>query len=281
MTSLEEKAAVFKALHDRADPFIIPNPWDAGTARLLASLGFEALASTSLGLALTYGRSTVTQTEILANSKAIADATDLPVTADLENCGAHDPRGAAKMIRLASEAGVVGGSMEDATGDTSAPIYDFTQAVERIQAAVEEVRSLPIPFVLTARADNFVHGVTDLDDTIRRLQAFADAGADVLYAPGIKDIATIKTVVSAVTKPLNVVMSHADPSLTVSDLAAVGVKRISVGASMARYAIAAFLKAGREMKDDGAFTFIQDAMPSKQLEAAFADGRSAVARPGE
>lgn len=272
MTSQAEKAARFIALHDRPGAFIIPNPWDAGTARLLASLGFEALATTSLGLAITLGRSTVSKEEILANCKAIADSTDLPVNADLENCGAHEPRAAAQMIRLASEAGMVGGSIEDWTGDATKPIYDFTLAVERVQAAVEVARSLPIPFVVTARAENFVNNRPDLDDTIRRLQAFEKAGADVLYAPGLKDLATIKTVVSSVRKPVNVVMSHADPSITAADLAALGVKRISVGGSIARYVMAAFLKAGREMKDNGAFTFIASAAPSKQLKAAFADG---------
>jgi 2-methylisocitrate lyase-like PEP mutase family enzyme len=271
MTSQAEKAARFIALHDRPGTFIIPNPWDAGTAKLLASLGFDALATTSLGLAITLGRKTVSPEEILANCKSIADATDLPVNADLENCGAHEPKAAANMIRLASEAGMVGGSIEDWTGDATKPIYDFTLAVERVQAAVEVVRSLPIPFVLTARAENFVNDRPNLDDTIRRLQAFERVGADVLYAPGLKDIATIKTVVSSVTKPVNVVMSHADPSITVADLAAIGVKRISVGGSIARYAMAAFLKAGREMKESGAFTFIRDAAPSKHLKAAFAD----------
>lgn len=273
MPSQAEKAARFKALHDRPGAFIIPNPWDAGTARLLASLGFEALATTSLGLAITLGRSTVTPEEILANCKVIADATDLPVSADLENCGAHEPKAAAKMIRLASEAGMIGGSIEDWTGDATKPIYDFTLAVERVQAAVEVARSLPIPFVLTARAENFVNNRPDLADTIRRLQAFEKAGADVLYAPGLRDIATIKTVVSSVTKPVNVVMSHADPSITAADLAALGVKRISVGGSIARFAMAAFLKAGREMKENGTFAFIGNATPSKQLKAAFADGR--------
>jgi 2-methylisocitrate lyase-like PEP mutase family enzyme len=272
MVSQAEKAARFKALHDRPGAFIIPNPWDAGTARLLTALGFEALATTSLGLAITLGRAIAGPAEILANCKAIAGATVLPVNADLENCGAHEPRAAAEMIRLASEAGMIGGSIEDATGDASKPIYDFTLAVERVQAAVEVARSLPIPFLLTARAENLVNGRADLDDTIRRLQAFEAAGADVLYAPGLKDLATIETVLSAVVKPVNVVMSHASPSLTIADLAAVGVKRISVGGSIARYAMAAVLKAGREMKDNGAFTFIRDAAPSKQLKAIIAAG---------
>ena len=272
MISQASKATRFRELHQRPGAFIIPNPWDAGTARILASLGFEALATTSLGLAITLGRGDVTPAEILANCKAIADATDLPVNADLENCGAHEPRPAAEMIRRASECGAAGGSIEDATGDKDKPIYDFTLAVERVQAAVEVARSLPVPFVLTARAENLIKGRVDLDDTIRRLQAFEAAGADVLYAPGLKDLATIRTVVSAVGKPVNVVMSFADPSLTVADMAAAGVKRISVGGSIARYLMAAFLEAGREMKDEGAFTFLRNAASSKQIMAAFAAG---------
>jgi 2-methylisocitrate lyase-like PEP mutase family enzyme len=270
MLSQAEKATRFKALHQRPGAFIIPNPWDAGTARLLASLGFEALATTSLGLANTLGRATVTPAEILANCQAIAAATDLPVSADLENCGAHEPQAAAHMIRLAAEAGMVGGSIEDATGEARKPIYDFALAVERVQAAVEAARALSIPFVLTARAENLINGRADLDDTIRRLQAFEAAGADVLYAPGLKELATIKVVVVAVQKPVNVVMSHADTTLTLADLEAVGVKRVSVGGSISRYALAAFLRAGREMKEKGAFTFVGQAASSKELRAGFA-----------
>ncbi len=269
MISQAEKATRFQELHSRPGTFIIPNPWDAGTARLLTSLGFEALATTSLGLAITLGRSTVTPAEIVANCKAIADATSLPVNADLENCGADDPKTAAQMIRLSAEAGMVGGSIEDATGNAEQAIYDFNLAVERVQAAVEVARSLPFPFMLTARAENFVNGRHDLDDTIRRLKAFEAVGADVLYAPGLRDLATIKAVVAAVSKPVNVVMSHADTSITADDLAAVGVKRISVGGSIARYAMSAFLQAGREMKEQGRFTFIKDAVPSGALKAAF------------
>src|SRR5882672_7616336 len=270
MTSQLEKAVRFKQLHDRPGAFVIPNPWDAGTACLLTSLGFEALATTSLGLAITLGRGTVTPAEILANCKAIADATSLPVSVDLENCGADEPGAAAEMIRRASEAGAVGGSIEDATGNASRPIYDFSLAVERVQAAVEVARRLPVPFLLTARAENFLCGRADLDDTVRRLQAFEAAGADVLYAPGLKDLATIKTVVSAVSKPVNVVMTYADPSLALADLAAAGVKRISVGGRIARHGVAAFLKAGREMKEAGSFTFVRDALPSAVLQASFA-----------
>jgi 2-methylisocitrate lyase-like PEP mutase family enzyme len=272
MATQSQKARAFRALHERPGTFIIPNPWDAGTARLLASLGFEALATTSLGLALTLGRSTVTPAEIIDNCRAIAEATSLPVNADLENCGAHDPHEAAQMIRRAHEAGMVGGSIEDATGDSARPIYDFTQAVERGRAAVEMARALPTDFVLTARAENLVNGIMDLDDTIRRLQAFEAAGADVLYAPGLKDMAMIRAVMAAVTKPVNVVMSHADPTIAAADLAAAGVKRISVGGAMARYAMGAFMKAGREMKDEGRFTFVAAAAPSKALKDAFAKG---------
>ncbi len=273
MRTQAEKAALFRALHQRPGAFIIPNPWEAGTARLLAALGFEALATTSLGLANMLGRAAVSRDDILENCKTIAAATGLPVNADLENCGADEPEAAAETIRLASEAGAVGGSIEDATGDPRKPIYDFALAVERVHAAVAVARSLPIPFMLTARAENLVTGRADLDDTIRRLQAFEAAGADVLYAPGLRDLATIRTVVSSVGKPVNVVMTHADPTLTVADLAAAGVKRISIGGSLSRFALAAFLKGAREMKERGAFTFIREAAPSKEIRAGFAQGQ--------
>jgi 2-methylisocitrate lyase-like PEP mutase family enzyme len=273
MTTQSEKAAAFRALHERPGAFIIPNPWDAGTAKLLASLGFEALATTSLGLANSLGRvdgtNTVSRNEVLENCRVIAEATALPVNADLENCYADEPRAAAEMIRLAAGAGAVGGSIEDATGDPDRPIYDFALAVERVQAAVEVARSLPVPFLLTARAENLLHGRLDLDDTIRRLQAFEKAGADVLYAPGVRDLATIRTVVSAVTRPVNVVMSAADPAITAAQLAEAGVKRISVGGALSRLALAAFLKGAREMKDSGGFTWVRDTVPSRELKAIF------------
>jgi len=273
MTTQSEKAAAFRALHERPGAFIIPNPWDAGTAKLLASLGFEALATTSLGLANSLGRvdgtNTVSRNEVLENCRVIAEATALPVNADLENCYADEPRAAAEMIRLAAGAGVVGGSIEDATGNPDRPIYDFALAVERVQAAVEVARSLPVPFLLTARAENLLHGRLDLDDTIRRLQAFEKAGADVLYAPGVRDLATIRTVVSAVTRPVNVVMSAADPAITAAQLAEAGVKRISVGGALSRLALAAFLKGAREMKDNGGFTWVRDTVPSRELKAIF------------
>ena len=277
MPSYAEKSAAFRALHARPGAFVIPNPWDAGTARLLASLGFEALATTSLGLANTLGRAdgtgAVSRDEVLANCRAIADATDLPVNADLENCYADEPEAAAGMIRLAAEAGVVGGSIEDATGDPQKPIYDFELAVERVHAAAEAARSLPTRFMLTARAENLLHGRRDLDDTIRRLRAFEAAGAEVLYAPGLRDLASIRAVTAAVGKPVNVVMSSADPTITVAQLAEAGVKRISVGGALSRLALAAFLKGAREMKEQGSFTYMRDTLPSAELRQAFARWR--------
>ncbi|HSE03205.1 MAG TPA: isocitrate lyase/phosphoenolpyruvate mutase family protein [Methylomirabilota bacterium] len=273
MKTPAEKAAAFRALHERPGAFVIPNPWDAGTARLLASLGFEALATTSLGLANSLGRvdgaNAVSRAEVIENCRVIAAATDLPVNADLENGYAHEPRAAAEIIRLAAEAGISGGSIEDATGEAAKPIYDFEHAVERVQAAVEVARALPVPFLLTARAENLLHGRPDLDDTIRRLQAFEKAGADVLYAPGVRDLATIRTVTSSVTKPVNVVMSAADPDLTVGQLAAAGVKRISVGGALSRLALAAFLKGAREMAERGAFTWVRETVPSRELKDVF------------
>ncbi|HEY7141205.1 MAG TPA: isocitrate lyase/phosphoenolpyruvate mutase family protein [Methylomirabilota bacterium] len=278
MRTQGERAAAFRALHDRPGAFIIPNPWDAGTARLLASLGFEALATTSLGLANALGRpdgaGAVSRGEVVENCRAIAGATDLPVNADLENGYAHEPRAAAEMIRLAAEAGVVGGSIEDATGDPAKPIYEFSLAVERVQAAVEVARSLPVPFVFTARAENLLHGRLDLEDTIRRLQAFERAGADVLYAPGLRDLATIRTVVSSVTRPVNVVASFMDPSITLAQLAEAGVKRISVGGSLSRLALAVFLVGAREMKERGGFTWLREAIPGGALRAIFTASRT-------
>ena len=273
MATQAEKAAAFRALHERPGAFIIPNPWDAGTAKLLTWLGFEALATTSLGLANTLGRVdgtlTVSREEVLANCRAICEATHLPVNADLENGYADEPRAAAEMIRLGAETGLAGGSIEDATGREDDRIYEFNLAVERVHAAVEVARALPFPFVLTARAENMIQGRVDLDDTIRRLQAFEKVGADVLYAPGLRDIETIRTVTSSVTKPVNVVMTNGDPSLTLDDLAAAGVKRVSVGGSLNRLALAAFLEGAREMKDKGGFTWMRETVPSREIKPIF------------
>ena len=273
MRTQAEKAAAFRALHARAGAFIVPNPWDAGTAKLLAALGFEALATTSLGVSSALGRpdgaGAVSRRELLENCAAIAAATDLPVSADLENGYAHEPRAAAEMIRLAAQAGVVGGSIEDATGDEAKPIYDFALAVERVQAAVETARSLGFPFVLTARAENYLHGRRDLDDTIRRLQAFEKAGADVLYAPGLRDLATIREVASSVKRPLNVVIGMLDPAITADQLAQAGVKRISVGGALCRLALAHMLRGAREMKERGGFTWLAEAIPGSELRKTF------------
>src|SRR3954449_7158596 len=275
MRTQMEKAEAFRALHARPDAFIIPNPWDAGTAKLLAAMGFEALATTSLGLANTLGSVTVGLDAIIENCRVIADATDLPVNADLENCGADDPKTAAKAIARAAEAGCVGGSIEDSTGNSQKPIYDFSLAVERVQAAVEAARALAFPFTLTARAENFLHGRKDLDDTIKRLQAFEAVGADVLYSPGLYDIGTIRTVVSSIGRPFNLVMGFADPTLTIDQISAAGVKRISVGGAMERYALAAFLKSAREMKDHGSFTYVREMAPVKEVRADYKKGATA------
>lgn len=265
-----EKAQRFRALHTRAGAFLIPNPWDAGTARILAALGYEALTTTSAGLAFTLGRrdgaNLISRNETLENARVIAEATDLPVAADLENGFGDAPEDAAETIRLAAGvAGLVGGSIEDATGDPGRPIYDFQQAVERMAAAVEAARALPFPFVLVGRAENFLHGRPDLDDTIRRLQAFEAAGADALYAPGLTKAEEIRTVCQAVSRPVNVVMGLKGGSFSVAELAELGVKRISVGSSLSRAAVGAFVRAAKEMKEKGTFEFAKEAISYAQL----------------
>lgn len=267
--SQAEKGEKFRALHAREGAFVIPNPWDAGTARILTSLGFEALTTTSAGMAYTLGRrdGAVTRQEALASAKSIVEATDLPVAADLENGFGHSPKDAALTIRMAGEAGLVGGSIEDSSGDPARPIYDFDHAVERVAAAVEAARALPVPFVLVARAENYLHGRPDLDDTIRRLQAFERAGADALFPPGLTRAEDIRTVCSSVRKPVNVVMGIKGVSLSVADLAALGVRRISLGASLCRAAIGGFVRAAREIRDKGTFGWAEDAFPSPELRA--------------
>ena len=261
----QQKAAAFRALHERPGAFIIANAWDAGSAKLLTAAGFEAIATTSLGFAATLGKvdGSLTRDEVLANCAQIAGATPLPVSADLENCYAREPRAAAATIALAAGAGMVGGSIEDASGSE---IYDFNLAVERVHAAVEAARALPFAFVLTARAENFWHGRRDMDDTIRRLQAFERAGADVLFAPGIRTLDEIRTVCSALGKPVNVVMSAADPSLTVAQLAEAGVRRISFGGALTRLALGAAMKAAREMQEQGSFRWVTTALPGADLK---------------
>ena len=262
------KAALFRALHERPRPFLIPNPWDRGSALILESMGFEALATTSLGLANMLGQKDVTLKQVLDNCREISEATSLPVNADLENCFADEPREAAKAIRLACEHGAVGGSIEDSTDDASKPIYDFNLAVERVQAAVEVARSLPVPFMLTARAENFLHGRRDMDDTIGRLQAFEAAGADVLYAPGLHSLAEIRTVTSALRKPFNLVMGFADPTITLDQLGEAGVKRVSIGGGLNRVALKAFMDAAKQMHE-GNFGFIRSMAPIAEVRGAF------------
>jgi 2-methylisocitrate lyase-like PEP mutase family enzyme len=269
MPTQSEKGRAFRALHERDSAFIIPNPWDIGTARLLAHLGFEALASTSMGCAFSAGQldNTVDRDRILKHVSEITAATDLPVSADLENGFGDDPEAAAETIRLAAAAGVVGGSLEDATGRPESPIYDRHHAADRVRAAAEAARSLPFTFTLTGRVENYLHGLPDLKDTIARLQAYQEAGADVLYAPGLATRDDIAAVVSAVDRPVNVVMGLQGVQLSLADLSAIGVKRVSVGSTLSRTALGAFLRAAREMRDHGTFAFANEAASSREISA--------------
>ena len=277
MASQAEKADAFRALHERPGVFVVPNPWDAGTARILTALGFEALATTSAGLAFTLGRKDglgeVGRGEILANARQIVEATRLPVSADLENCFADAPEAAAETIRLAAGVGLVGGSIEDQTSDPANPIYEFGLAVDRVRAAVAVARSLPFHFTLTARTENFLNGRRDLEDTIRRLQAFETAGADVLYAPGLPDLESIRAVTSSVGRPVNHVMGSWSPGLTLDQLAAAGVKRVSVGGALARAALGAFIRGASEIKQHGTFAYAGDAASFAGLHELFQEGR--------
>ncbi len=270
-TDQHAKAGAFRDLHLRDGAFVIPNPWDVGTARILASMGFEALATTSAGLAFSLGlpEGIVTRERVIAHCGEIVAATALPVSADLEKGFGDDPATVAETIRLAAGSGLAGGSIEDFTGRNEEPIFAFDHAVERIAAAVEAARSLPHDFVLTARAENFLHRRPDLDDTVRRLQAFEAAGADVLYAPGLHDLDQIRAVCSAVSRPVNVVMGMPGVTFGVSELADAGVKRISVGSAFSRLALGAVVRAAREVTDHGTFTFAKDAIGFAKLEDIF------------
>lgn len=268
----KERAERFKALHGRPGAFVIPNPWDAGSARLLAGLGFEALATTSAGFANTLGRpdGRVTRDEAIEHCRALSAATDLPVSADLENCFADDPEEAAATILLGAGAGLVGGSIEDYTGDPSNPIYDFGLAVERVHAAAEAARALDFPFTLTARAENLLHGRPDLDDTIRRLQAFEAAGADVLYAPALTTLEEVRLVSGALGRPLNV-LAPMVRGATVAELADAGAKRLSLGGALARAALTALLRAGAEMRERGSFGWAEGLVPSGDITRLLGD----------
>lgn len=256
------KAVTFKALHERAGIFAFPNPWDAGSAKMLTALGFEALATTSAGLAFSLakpdGEGALTREETLANARAIIAASHLPVAADLENGYGDEPEACAQTILMAAAAGLVGGSIEDATGRPDDPIYPFEQSLERVKAAVAAARSLPFPFMLTARAENLIYGRPDFKDTVRRLEAFAAAGADVLFAPGLATREEIITVVKAVApKPVNIVAGLGATPFSLNELADMGVKRVSLGSSLARAAYTGFLRAAEEIKAKGTFGFTQ------------------------
>jgi 2-methylisocitrate lyase-like PEP mutase family enzyme len=265
----EQKYQAFRTLHERAGAFVIPNPWNAGSAKILNSLGFEALATTSAGYAFSIGQedstANLTRDGILQNAKEIVEATHLPVSADLQNGFGPSPETCSETIRIASAIGLAGGSIEDATGHPSVPIYDFQLAVERVEAAAETAQTHQ--FLLTARAENFLYNRPNLEDTIRRLQSFADAGADVLYAPGLPSLEAIREVCASVSKPVNVLMGLKGATFSVEELAAAGVKRISVGGAFARAALGAFVRAAREVKEKGTFTFATDAISHAEVSS--------------
>jgi 2-methylisocitrate lyase-like PEP mutase family enzyme len=271
--SIEQRAQEFRRLHEGPGAFVMPNPWDVGTARVLAGLGYQALATTSGGLAFALGRrdgeGAVSREEALEHSAMIASATDLPVNGDLENGFGHDPASVAETIRGAAAAGLVGCSIEDSTSADGEPIYPLAQAVERIAAAVEAAEALPFPFTLTARAENYLHGRSDLAATIVRLQAFDEAGAHVLYAPGLLDVEEIRTVCTSVSKPVNVLALAGSPSVEV--LAAAGVRRISLGTGFIRTAQGAFLRVAREVREHGTFGSLEGSATARAINAFMRD----------
>jgi 2-methylisocitrate lyase-like PEP mutase family enzyme len=267
--SQNDKAKRFSALHQGPRAFVIANPWDAGSARVLAALGFPALATSSGAKAGVLGKldGKVTRDESLANARLIVEATDLPVSADLEKCFGDAPSMVAETIRLAASVGLVGGSVEDATGDKDRPLYDIGQATERVAAAVAAARALPFPFILTARTENFLRGNPNLDDVIKRLRAFEKAGADVLMAPGLPDLAAVRAVCSAVSKPVNFMAGIKGKSFTVAELQAAGVRRISLATSLYRMAMTGVVEAAREVKDKGTFGYLDRSIPTPDLNA--------------
>lgn len=271
MKTTTEKARRFRELHEQEGAFLIPNPWDAGSARLLEALGFQALATTSSAFAMTLGRldGQVTLEEKVEHCRVICSLTDIPVSADLENGFAHAPEGAARAIARVAEVGVVGGSIEDFSGER---IYDFSHAVERVEAASKVARSLPFPFTLTARAENLIRGRDDLDDTIERLVAFERAGADVLYAPGLKDLEQVTAVTSAVTKPVNV-LAPVVVNATVPALAAAGAKRLSVGGALGIASLSLLLQAGIEMLEQGSFTWTAETARCSEIHRFLGERR--------
>ena len=273
MPTREEKYKTFRALHERTGIFVIPNPWNAGSAKILTALGFEALATTSAGYAFSAGSvdstAVLTRDGVLANATEIVEATHLPVSADLQDGFGRAPEACAETIRRAAEVGLAGGSIEDATGDENDPIYQLDLAVERVAAAAKAAHDSH--FVLTARAENFLHGRSDLKDTIRRLQSFAEAGADVLYAPGLPSLEAIKEVCASVSKPVNVLMGLKGATYSVDQIASTGAKRISVGGALARAALGAFVRAAREINDERTFTFAAEAISHAEVTAYMAN----------
>ena len=265
-TSQYEKAIQFRALHDAPGVFLIANAWDAGSARVLSALGFQALATSSYASAGAHGRldGELTREDTLIDISCIVRAIHLPVSADLGRGFGDEAANVAKAIRLAADVGVVGASIEDATGDLRAPLYDLARSTERVAAAVEAAKALPFPFVVTARAENFVAGVPDLEDTIRRLQAYEQAGADVLFAPGLPDLSAVQAVCAAVSKPVNFMAGIPGKSFTVAELAQAGVKRISFGASLFRVAMTSLLETAREVLTHGTFGYAEEVMTSEQ-----------------
>ena len=272
MPTQAQKASAFQALHQRDRAFVIPNPWDVGTAVLLAHLGFEALATTSAGYGFSQGLpdKAIGREKMMMHVVAISCATDLPVSGDLENGFGDTPETVAQTIILAAAAGLVGGSIEDSPAEPDALVYEFAHAVDRVRAAAEAAHGLPFPFTLTARAENFLCGRPDLSDTIHRLQAFQEAGADVLYAPGLSRIEDIATLVKSVDRPVNVLMGLQPGTLSVADLSALGVRRVSVGSGLCRAALGAFLNCARELRERGTFTLPEDAVTFSEINGIFA-----------
>lgn len=271
MSSHGEKADHFRKLHEREELFIMPNPWDRGSTKILTQLGFEALATTSAGFAFTIGRKdwpgSVKREEALGHARDLVAATHLPMSADFENGYEDTPEGVAETIGLAAATGLAGCSIEDTSGDHDEPIFEMPEAVERVAAACEAARALDRDFIVTARAENFLHGRPDLDDTLNRLNAFADVGADVLYAPGLSTLDHIRTVCSNVSKPVNVIIGEAGVDIRVPDLQEAGVSRISIGSAFARVALNALLESAREVRNNGTFSFAKKGASFEELDA--------------